>query len=403
MLILERLRKISTKFQKELCLKKASDIDQAVLEYALNPYKVYHLKTFKVMEFEEGEPSLEMLYLLDDILEGKLRGNAAKDAVNTFALNNGSLIKKICQKNLRCGVNAKTINSVWSDLIPMFEVQLAKEVPINTITYPKLVQIKYDGVRIIAIKKDDKITFRTRNGKEVNLPILAKAIRKIDGDIILDGEMTISSGKLEDRTKVSGMINSAMHGGQIDEYLLMYNIFDTMILSHWEAMKCPVIYTHRLKMVRLLVDQISNCGIDVAFTFKAVNRATLEKQYDMFIKLGYEGLILKDENHLYTFKRTKDWIKLKEIKEVDLICYDIIEGEGKYKGAIGSLRCTGTVEGKEVYVDVGTGLTDSDRELPDHAFVNKTIEVKYNSIIMDRTTTKYSLFLPRFVEVRYDK
>ncbi len=403
MYLLERLRKISTKYQKELCLKKANYMDKGVLEYALDPYMIYHLKTFKIMEFEEGEPSIEMFDLLNQILEGKLRGNAAKDAVNTFASKNGSLIKKICQKNLRCGVNAKTINSVWPNLIPMFEVQLAKEVPINTITYPKLVQIKYDGVRIITIKKEDKITFRTRNGKEVNLPILAKAISKIEGDIVLDGEMTIASGKLEDRTKVSGMINSAMHGGSIDEYLLVYNIFDAMILKHWEEMKCPVVYTHRLKMVRLLVDEISNCGIDIAFTFKALNKESLEKQYDMFINLGYEGLILKDENHLYSFKRSKDWIKLKEIKETDLVCYDIIGGEGKYEGLIGSLRCSGTVEDKEVYVDVGTGLTDSDRELPHHAFINKTIEVKYNSVIQDRTTLKYSLFLPRFVEVRYDK
>ncbi len=403
MLILEKLRQISTKFQKELCLKKASDIELSVFEYALNPYKIYHIKTFKVMELHDGEPTLEMLELLDSILDGDLRGNAARDAINSFAAENGSLIKRICQKNLRCGVSAKTINSVWSGLIPMFEVQLAKEVPTNTITYPKLVQIKYDGVRLITIKKDNEVKFRTRNGKEVNLPILAEAIRKIEGDVILDGEIVIAAGKLEDRTKVSGMINSAMHGGQVDEYLLVYNIFDAMVLQHWEAMKCPVVYSHRLKMVRLLVDQIGSCGVDVAFTFKAGNRETLEKQYDMFIALGYEGLILKDENHLYSFKRSKDWIKLKEIKTVELTCTAVIEGKGKYEGLIGSLECEGIVENQEVTVDVGSGLTDSDRELPYDAFLNKTIEVKYNSLIMDRTSKLYSLFLPRFVEVRYDK
>lgn len=403
MLLLKRLRQISVKYQKTLCLKKASDIELAVFEYALNPYKVYHLKNFPVMEFEEGEPTLEMFDLLDTILLGYLKGKAAKDAINDFALKNGNLIKRICQKNLRCGVSTKTVNSVWTDLIPVFEVQLAKEVPISEITYPKLVQIKYDGVRIITIKKDNDIKFRTRNGKEVNLPLFAEAISKIEGDIILDGEIVIADGKLEDRTKASGMINSAIHGGFIDEYLLVYNIFDAMTLQHWEALECPIIYSHRLKLVRLLVDKIDSCLIDVAFTFNARNRESLETRYDMFIELGYEGLILKDENHLYTFKRSKDWIKLKEIKTTDLICYGIEEGEGKYKGMIGSLICKGEVESKNIFVNVGSGLTDKDRDLPYEAFINETIEVKYNSLILDQKSNFYSLFLPRFVCIRYDK
>ncbi len=401
--LLEKLRRISVKFQKLLALKKASDVELAVFEYALNPYKVYHLKNFEIADFIEGEPSLEMFDLLDEILDGSIYGNKARKAVEDFALENGGLIKKICQKNLRCGVNAKTINAVWPMLIPMFEVQLAKEVPLNEIQYPKLVQIKYDGVRIITIKKDDEVKFRTRNGKEVNLPVLANSISKIEGDIVLDGEMVIASGRLADRTKVSGMINSAMHGGKIDEYALCYHIFDAMKLHHWEAVECPIIYSHRLKLVRLLIEQIDSYLVDVAFTFNALTKADLEESYDIFIQLGYEGLILKDENHLYTFKRSKDWIKLKEIKTVDLNCSAVVEGLGKYEGMIGALVCHGRVEGKDIQVNVGSGLSDADRCLPGSAFINEIIEIKYNSLILDSMTGLYSLFLPRFVDVRYDK
>jgi len=403
MLRLKRLRETGAKYHKEMVLRKLSDIEILVFQYALDPYKVYHLKNFPVMELDEGEPTLDLFDLLDHILDGTLRGNMAKDAVNRFAAKHGNLIKRICQKNLRCGVNAKTINKVWPDLIPMFEVQLAKEIPLDKLHYPKLVQIKYDGVRLITIKKGNEIKFRTRNGKEVNLPELREVVAKIDNDIILDGEIVTASGKIEDRTKVSGMINSAMHGGSIDEQLLIYQIFDSMSLDHWEKMKCPVIYLHRLKKVRVAVEKMDSYLVETAFTFNAINRASLEKQYNMFITLGYEGLILKSDNHLYSFKRSADWVKIKEIKTVDIKCVGVIEGIGKYKGMIGALECIGTVEDKIVCVNVGSGLTDSDRMLPATAFVNKTIEIKYNTLIYDTNSRAYSLFLPRFVEVRYDK
>jgi len=119
--------------------------------------------------------------------------------------------------------------------------------------------------------------------------------------------------------------------------------------------------------------------------------------------MGYEGLVLKYPEHKYTFKRSKDWIKVKEVKHADLRVVDIREGTGKYKGMIGGLVCVGEVEGHRVRVAVGSGLSDIQRSLDDIEFIQETVEVLYNTVIQDSVTLEWSLFLPRFVQVRFDK
>ena len=53
-------------------------------------------------------------------------------------------------------------------------------------------------------------------------------------------------------------------------------------------------------------------------------------------------------------------------------------------------------------MNVGSGLTDADREQDHKKFLGKIIEVVYNEKIKAKDGT-FSLFLPRFVTVREDK
>ena len=90
---------------------------------------------------------------------------------------------------------------------------------------------------------------------------------------------------------------------------------------------------------------------------------------------------------------------MKEIKEARLYCTAALAGDigTKYQNSIGRLLLTGEVEGKPIEVKVGSGLSDKEREFEDDAFVGKYVVVKYNSVIKDSTTSKWSLFLPRYV------
>jgi len=77
-----------------------------------------------------------------------------------------------------------------------------------------IIEPKYDGERIIAILRDDKISLWTRRNIQASykFPEIVEALKKnIDGDDwILDGELTVSGGfrqllnrNVEDRFKIS--------------------------------------------------------------------------------------------------------------------------------------------------------------------------------------------------------
>jgi len=404
MILLNRLNETNSLVDKRAKLVGICYLDWKSFLYAYSPYMVYHMKFRDEEICELGEPTDELFKLLDDILDGTISGSKAKVMIREFARNNGDLIKLIINKDLRCGVSATTFNKVHPKSIAQFKVQLAKEAPLDELEYPLLVQLKYDGVRLIAINKDGKVKFFTRNGKEVNLPGLRKDIEALPAvNFILDGEITVAAGKQEDRTKISGMINSAMHGGTINELNIVLNCFDFMSLGQWEDTKCDDIYEIRFTLLKELLSKGTSIRLSLAATYQAFAPEAVNDLYGKTIEQGFEGLILKSRKHLYTFKRTKDWIKVKEVKSAELKCVNIQEGEGKYQGMIGALICEGEVEGKQVRVKVGSGLTDLQRGLPEVEFLFRNIEVKYNAVISDSVTGKYSLFLPRFVMVRFDK
>ena len=69
---------------------------------------------------------------------------------------------------------------------------------------------------------------------------------------------------------------------------------------------------------------------------------------------------------------------------------------------LGALTCESS-DGK-IRVNVGSGFTDEDRKsiTPENS-IGKFIEVVSNGIINTVDREEYSLFLPRFVEFRFDK
>lgn len=408
MKLLRALMSTASTIAKQEMLIDITELEAKVFVYAYSPYSIYHMR-FKDEEIDLellGEPTTQMFELLNDIIDREVTGYAAVLRVETFAVQHGDLIKLIVNRNLRCGVSATLFNKVKPGTIKQFKVQLAKEIPITEVDFPVIAQIKYDGVRLITISRDSQVTFFTRNGKEVNLPILREQLESLPyTGWILDGEIVIGEGKQADRTSVSGMINSAIHGGIVQEELLEYFIFDGMPLDEWDDAKCKEDYAHRCKYVAAFMGLIANTGayMKEALTVEVEDAENAMYFYEAVMKMGYEGLILKSLSHKYTFKRSKDWVKVKDIKTADLQCKLAIEGNGKYAGMLGALLCTGEVEGREVSVKVGSGLTDADRELEFETYVGKTIEIKYNSIIQDSNTGKYSLFLPRFIRIRYDK
>lgn len=407
--IIKSLRETNSKRAKELILSNNSGVMLSdVLFTTYNPDLVYNIK-FKDNELDLnnlGSIDAKGFTILSDIYLKKIVGNAARAYIETYSTVNGDLIKLICNKDLRCGISSTTINKVFPGLIPTFKVQLAKE--LKNPSFPCLAQLKYDGVRIVIMWNGDNVIFKTRNGKVPILPQMQAHIEAVLKEhrvmwCIFDSEVTLINGKTTERTKVSGLINSAMKGGVIDESELVFNVFDILPYDQFMTQECDATYQLRLDLLTTILTNINSPYLKIARTFKVDHIVELESLFRETINSGQEGLIIKYPHHFYNFKRSSQWGKMKSVETADLTCYDFVEGTGKFEGLIGALKCKGIVKGKEVTVKVGTGLTDIERTVSPEDYIGKTIEVKYNDTIIDSVTEKWSLFLPRFVCVRFDK
>jgi DNA ligase-1 len=413
--ILHRLRETNSRLEKEQILKTASLLEQKMFMFAYHPNKMY-FQRFDDIDYDSiTEVREDTFFILDDIENRIHVGNKARELIEQHSYYHGDLIKLICNKDLDCGVTEVTLNKVFGkDFIPTFNVQLAKEVPFSKIKFPIIGQVKYDGVRCLAFISDHGVVLKTRNGKVFSYPMLESCLTSFykGTDIVLDGELVYGQGMLVDRTSVSGIVNSAIRGTPIaHDKNIIFNVFDELYFPEFASQVCRRPYAMRMNELNELFIYVSS--LETASTiFKYVNLThsvtlndlkELNNYYTSLIAIGCEGVILKPHNHLYTFKRSTDWIKVKETKAADLLCIDIQEGKGKYEGGIGALICVGSVEGKDIEVAVGSGLTDEDRIYDGNSYIGATVEVKYNSVIQDSKTGKYSLFLPRFVCVREDK
>lgn len=86
----------------------------------------------------------------------------------------------------------------------------------------------------------------------------------------------------------------------------------------------------------------------------------LEEYFKTLCDTGAEGVIIRDPNSKYEYRRSDRMLKYKPIEtdEAEVIGYEA--GKGKYYGLTGALICKW--KGKKF--NLGTGLTDKDRKKP---------------------------------------
>ena len=154
------------------------------------------------------------------------------------------------------------------------------------------------------------------------------------------------------------------------------------------------LFTYRIQLVdATLIDMDSDEG---QAKFQAMNKRALDE--------GYEGLMIKPVSEGYKCKRSHAWLKIKPFIEVTLKVVELEEGTGKNEGLLGALVVEGEDDGKFFKLNVGSGLTDENREQiweNQDKVIGQLVEIRADAATQSQDADDvWSLRFPRFKTFR---
>ena len=428
---IKQLTESDSRLHKEDVLKRALDAGDHVflngIRNCYNPYITFGVKQIPATEGITGAPNPyeEFDELLTSLSARQLTGHAARDAILGMSLKFDSdewnlFLAPILRRDMRAGFSERTINKVCKGtdyVIPTFGCQLAA----NSEGRPEMVGTKWlepklDGARVLLVVSDDnRATCYSRNGKvfdnfpHVEQQVLsnAYAIRaylKTNGGFVLDGEIMGKS--------FQDLMRQAQRKENVQTQDTVFNVFDILPLEDfkrgfWNAQlrKRLAILTD---MQRVFDDMPNVTRVDsqiVVDLSTEEGRTKLQDYATEMVTAGFEGIMIKDMEAPYECKRNTFWMKWKPVITVDLPVIALEEGTGRNKGRLGALVCRGVDHGKEISVNVGSGFSDTERDLfwkQQEVIVGRTAEILCDVITQNQDGT-YSLRFPRFVRWRDDK
>lgn len=333
------------------------------------------------------------------------------------------ILEKIITKKLNIGISGKFVNKLFPSLIFDGSVMLASADSSEIENWNEndiVVNVKFDGVRIIAQRTESgNFEYYTRSFNKIDkkyLPDIDLTLNQMDAKArekfgvfprlyFVDGELT----SLE-RTVTSGEINKMLSGTFHSTTKFTFNVFDVVIgtiLLPETITQAPL--SKRIELLFDLFSPLANEQKDKSITvvsYDIMQKSMINGYFQNIVAAGGEGLIIKNLTAPYELKRSKYWVKMKEIKTADLIIRSVNPGDKgtKYQNVMGSLTCE-SADGN-LSVNIGSGFTDEDRDNlwnNKQSIIGRIIEVEYNVVIKNKNNERLSLFLPRFKQFRNDK
>ena len=426
--IIARLEADNSRLAKEQVILEAMEegLDEFFegVRMALDPLVTFGVK--QVPQKEENEvlsaqglawPTFKEL--TRKLIDRQLTGHNARDAIIlckdlATAEQWNMFYRRILIKDLRCGVSEKTVNKVAKQFpqyaVPTFTCALAHDSANHEkkMVGKKQIEVKLDGVRVLAVCRGGKVELFSRNGKQFhNFPHIIEEIEAVLAakpapyDCVLDGE--VMSADFQDLMKQL----QRKDGKKATDAVL--HLFDFITLKDFLEGGWDKPQTYRSNLVKYWVLENEDLLEHVtACEWEDVDLDTPEGQ-ERFVELnkaavdgGYEGVMIKDIDAPYECKRTHAWLKAKPFIEVTLEVVDVEEGTGRNEGRLGAIVCSGVDDGKDIRVNVGSGFTDDNRTVfwsSRDALIGQLVEVRADAVTQNQDGT-YSLRFPRFKTFR---
>jgi DNA ligase-1 len=211
---------------------------------------------------------------------------------------------------------------------------------------------KLDGVR--ALWHGSIGQFLSREGNRFYAPDwFTKRLPR--GDIILDGELFTKRGGFQDCVGIVRSQNQPKRW----KFSVTYQIFDVPSIDKG--------FEERMKWLEDNMKGFkSSRWVDVVEHVKCTGRKDLDDRLEVMIKIGGEGLMIREPGSRYVNGRSKTLLKAKKFLDADAVVRGYEQGQGKNANCTGALRVEMLSGGKPTgkMFKIGTGLTDKQRRNP---------------------------------------
>ena len=415
--VLQELEADNSRLKKEAIIKRESDADNVRFFngvcMALDGFRTFGVQKVPVSNKDgTGITQTEFDDVLRQLEDRTLTGNAMKDVIQDLCDRSkmeewNDWYRRILIKDLRCGMTHKTVNKFSRYKVPVFDCMLATDSAKHEkkMTGEMIVEPKLDGVRVIVICDVDKdeVTLFSRNGKELlNFPEINKQfdemLDQMSESMVFDGEVMSDDFQT--------LMREIHRKGGAKTKDAKLNLFDCMPLEDFMAGGCDGdIMTRKTMLEKFEFGPNINL---VEYVKMNLSEPDGQKQFADYNKLcidrGFEGIMVKPVGGIYECKRSTGWLKVKPFIEVSLKVVDVEEGTGRNAGKLGALVVEGKDMDKFIKTNVGSGLTDTDRETfwkAKEKLIGQIVEVRADAITQNQETTdEWSLRFPRFLRFR---
>lgn len=328
------------------------------------------------------------------------------------------ILTRVVQKKLRININKKNIEKFiemesWGVMLAKPQSDLDKFIDKN-LGDTVIIQDKEDGMRLYTYvnKKRKLVTFFSRNGRQYNSinelkRYVLECVENIDSDeIYLDGEVIADNETTgltckEAFQDLQTMMTRKDGEGRIKKSDLRYMLFDIVIdktqKERLDYLKDKIVTNSFVKILPYqLFELTKDKTIDKKDNIKNLH-GLLDAVRDIALANNKEGLVIKTINNKYQHKKTIDWVKNKLFENIDVKVIGMTEGEGKYKGMIGSIII---MLSNKVTQSV-SGFDDEFRKYyweHQDELIGSYVEIKYQGYTSDK-----KLNFAQFERLRTDK
>jgi bifunctional non-homologous end joining protein LigD len=216
-------------------------------------------------------------------------------------------------------------------------------------------ELKFDGIRLIAVKRDEKVSLLSRNQNDLStrFPEIVRAIKNlparecvIDGEVVALDEEGRSSFQLLQAREVEGRKSP-----------IYFYTFDLLQLHGKSLIGLPL-EARKNVLEKLCAAVAAGADRGSPIRYSGMIGSNAERLLDEVKRRGLEGIIGKQRNSVYEpGRRSGAWIKLKCVNEQEFVIggYTPPQGARKHFGAV----LVGYYEDNKLVFagKVGTGFT----------------------------------------------